>query len=160
MRFNLKIYVIFLSVTFLWTLSVYAIPALESLGGVWKTIADYGYVFFSTTCHQLDDRSFFIFGNKVAVCSRCVSVYTAFLAGVILYPFIRSLENTKLPSLWILLLFALFLFLDAVLDYLDILKNTFVTRSITGSLIGVLLPFYLIPGTVNFANEIYVKLSK
>jgi uncharacterized membrane protein len=160
LRFNLKIYVIFLSVTFLWTLSVYAVPAFESFGGVWKTIADYGYVFFSTTCHQLDNRSFFIFGNKVAVCSRCVSVYSAFLAGVILYPFLRSLENIKLPSLWILLLFALFLFLDAVLDYLDILKNTFVTRAITGSLIGVLLPFYLIPGTVNFANEIYVKLSK
>lgn len=160
LKFNLKIYIIFLSVTFIWTLSIYLIPVFVSVGGVWEKIADYGYLFFASTCHQLDDRSFFIFGNKVAVCSRCASVYSAFLTGVILYPLLRGLENKKLPSIWILLLFALLLFLDAVLDALGILKNTFISRAITGSLIGFLLPFYLIPGTVNFANEIYDKLSK
>ena len=144
----------------MWTLSVYLIPAFESFGGFWKTIADYGYVFFASTCHQLDDRSFFIFGNKMAVCSRCVSVYSAFLSGVVLYPFVRKLDNKKLPSIWILLLFALLIFLDAVLDIFGILNNTFISRTISGSLIGWLLPFYLIPGTVNFANEMYVKLSK
>ena len=143
---------------FFWTLSIYLIPAFVTIGGIWGTIADFGYVFFASTCHQFDDRSFFIFGNKMAVCSRCASVYSAFLLGVILYPFIKGLENKKLPSLWILLLFALLLFLDAVLDALCILKNTFISRAITGSLIGVLLPFYLIPGSINFANEVYVKL--
>ncbi len=157
LKFNLKIYIIFLAVTFLWTLSVYLIPVFESLGGVWERIADYGYVFFAATCHQIDDRSFFIFGNKVAVCSRCASVYTAFLAGVILYPFIKGLENKKLPSLWILIIFALLLFSDAALDALDVIKNTFISRAVSGSLIGVLLPFYLIPGSINFANEIYDK---
>jgi len=87
-------------------------------------------------------------------------VYTGFLLGVVVYPFLKGLGNNKLPSVWILLLFALLLFLDAILDYLGILKNTFFSRSVTGSLIGILLPFYLIPGTVNFANEIYVKLLK
>jgi hypothetical protein len=43
---------------------------------------------------------------------------------------------------------------------MGILKNTFVSRAVTGSLIGIILPYYLIPGTVNFANEIYVKLLK
>ncbi len=145
--------------TFIWTLSIYLIPVFESIGGIFKTFADYGYVFFATTCHQSDERSFFIFENKVAVCSRCVSVYSAFLFGVILYPVIKSLDNKILPSLWILLLFALLLFLDAVLDTLGILKNTFISRAITGSLIGFLLPFYLIPGTINFVNELYDKLS-
>jgi uncharacterized membrane protein len=158
LKFNLKIYVIFLSVTFLWTLSVYLIPVFESFGGFWGKIADYGYILFASTCHQIDDRSFFILGNKLAVCSRCSSVYTAFLAGVILYPFVKGLENKKLPSIWILLFFALLLFSDAVLDVLGVLNNTFVSRAITGSLIGGLLPFYLIPGSVNFANEIYDKL--
>ncbi len=157
MKFNLKIYVIFLSVTFLWTLSTYLIPAFESMGGIWEKAAGYGYVFFASTCHQIDDRSFFIFGNKMAVCSRCASVYTGFLAGVILYPFLKGLENRKLPSIWILLAFALFLFLDAAFDVLDILKNTFISRALTGSMIGILLPFYLIPGSINFANEIYNK---
>lgn len=160
MKFNLKIYIIFLSVTLLWTISVYLIPLFANSGGVWKTISDYGYVFFASTCHQIDDRSFFVFGNKMAVCSRCASVYTGFLFGVVLYPFTKGLENKKLPSIWILLSFALLLFLDAVLDTMGILKNTFVSRAVTGSLIGIILPYYLIPGTVNFANEIYVKLLK
>lgn len=159
MKFNLKIYVIFLSVTFLWTLSIYLIPAFESMGGMWEKVSDFGYVFFASTCHQLDDRSFFVFGNKMAVCSRCASVYTAFLAGVVLYPFIKGLENKVLPSIWILLSFALLLFLDAAFDVMDILKNTFLSRALTGSMIGSLLPFYLIPGSINFANEIYDKLQ-
>ncbi|MEI7483891.1 MAG: DUF2085 domain-containing protein [Ignavibacteriota bacterium] len=157
LKFNLKIYIIFLAVTFLWTLSIYLIPAFESFGGVWERIADYGYVMFASTCHQIDDRSFFVFGNKMAVCSRCASVYTAFLAGVVLYPFVKGLENKKLPSIWILIIFALLLFADAALDVLRILENTFVSRAVTGSLIGFLLPFYLIPGSINFANEIYDK---
>jgi uncharacterized membrane protein len=160
MKFNLKIYLIFLFISIIWTFSVYLIPLFESLGGIFEKLADYGYLFFSSTCHQYNDRSFFIFDSKMAVCSRCTSVYTGFLLGVILYPFIKGYENKKLPSIWILLLFALLIMLDAVLDIFGILKNTFISRSISGSLIGILLPFYLIPGTINFTNEIFKKLTK
>jgi len=66
----------------------------------------------------------------------------------------------KLPSIWILFMFSLFIFLDAFFDILGIVTNSFISRSVTGALIGFVLPFYLIPGTINFANEIYVKYIK
>lgn len=160
MKFSLKIYLIFLSVTFIWSLSLILIPYFESLSGKWADISLFGYTFFSSTCHQIEERSFFLFGNPMPVCSRCSTIYFAFLLSVILYPFIRGIDNKKLPSIWILLIVSLLVFLDAVLDISGILKNTFISRSVSGALIGFLLPFYLIPGTINFANEIHLKFLK
>ena len=157
MKFSLKIYLIFLTVTLIWNLSLFLIPYFETLGGNWSEISFLGYSFFSSTCHQLEDRSFFLFGNPLPVCSRCSSVYFAFLLAVILYPFTKSIDNKKLPSIWILLIISMFVFLDAVLDIFGIFKNTFITRSVSGVLIGFILPYYLIPGTINFANEIRLK---
>lgn len=157
LKLFLKIYFIFLSVTFLWTLSLYIIPILKLYGGLWSEFADYGYMFFSSTCHQSADRSYFLFGYKLAVCSRCTSIYSGFLLSVILYPFIMKIENKKLPPLWILLVFTLFVILDVLFDITGIIKNTFISRSISGAMIGFILPFYLIPGTINFTYEIYMK---
>lgn len=157
MKFSLKIYLIFLAVTLLWTCSLILIPYLGTLGGNWADISLFGYSFFSSTCHQIEERSFFLFGNPLPVCSRCSTIYFAFLLSVVLYPFLRGIENKKLPSIWILLIVSLFVFLDAVLDISGIIKNTFISRSVSGALIGFLLPFYLIPGTINFANEIHIK---
>jgi uncharacterized membrane protein len=101
-------------------------------------------------------------GYKLAVCSRCVSVYLSFLVGCILYPVFKKIDNKHLPSLWYLVFPLAILILDAGLDMLDIIKNTFLTRSITGALIGFVLPFFLIPGFVNFFSEIdsFVKDKK
>jgi len=45
---------------------------------------------YHTTCHQLPERSLFIFGYQMAVCSRCFAIYVSFLAGGILFYFLRS----------------------------------------------------------------------
>lgn len=159
-KYSVKIYVIFLAVSFIWTSAIIITPVLAGMDGFWSELSVYLYTFFSSTCHQLEERSFFISGFPMAVCSRCASIYAAFLLSVILYPFIRGLENTKLPPLWILLLFSVLILLDAVLDISGTLKNTFLTRGVSGFLVGFILPFYLIPGTLNFANEIRNKYLK
>lgn len=115
-------------------------------GTVMSGISEGIYTFFSTTCHQEESRSFHIFGEMFAVCSRCTIIYFGFLAGVVVYPLFRKLDNTILPSVWILLIAAGLMLLDVVFDVTGVLKNTFITRSITGFLLGVVLPFYLIPG--------------
>jgi len=152
-----KIYTYFLVITIIWTLAIFLIPFFQGLGD--NLFSEYGYIFFSTTCHQLDSRSFFFFGQKVAVCSRCTSVYIAFTFGVLIYPLFNNKEN-KLPPIWLLIIASGLLLLDAGFDILDIFKNTFLSRIITGSIIGFLLPFYLIPGTINFVNEINQKYFK
>ncbi|MCU0372221.1 MAG: DUF2085 domain-containing protein [Ignavibacteria bacterium] len=156
---NKKIYLIFLSVSFVWTLLLYLAPVLNVAGGFSATISDFLYIFYSKTCHQIDERSFHLIGEKVAVCSRCSSVYTGFLLSVALYPFIRGINNLKMPPLWFLIAASVFMVLDVFLDIGGIFSNTFISRAITGGIIGFILPFYLIPGTMNFANEVFHKYT-
>jgi uncharacterized membrane protein len=58
-------------------------PTLVAIAGAIKA----GY---HATCHQLPERSLFIFGYQMAVCSRCFAIYASFLAGGLLFYFIRK----------------------------------------------------------------------
>ena len=44
--------------------------------------------------------------------------------------------------------------LDVGMDLMGVLKNTYVTRSISGAVLGFVLSFYLIPGFINFIYEV------
>jgi len=147
------IYSIFLAFCLLWVTAIIIAPLWHDGPGAGGTISEYTYSFFSKSCHQIDDRSFHMWGNKLGVCSRCTAIYIAFLLGVIIYPFVRNLSNIDLPSLIFLGVGVLLLVLDAGLDIFDVVKNTFVTREITGAIIGFVLPFYLIPGTIRVFYE-------
>ena len=46
--------------------------------------------------------------------------------------------------------------LDVALDLLDIQKNSFVTREVTGGIIGVILPFFIIPGIIRVFYEFFL----
>jgi uncharacterized membrane protein len=41
------------------------------------------YEFFSRICHQNPARSWFLFDEPLAVCIRCTSIYSGFLAALI-----------------------------------------------------------------------------
>lgn len=71
-------------------------PLMESIAGIILTI-------YHTTCHQLPDRSLFVLGYQMAVCSRCFAIYTAFLIGGILFYFIRKRLKPWDIKLYILL---------------------------------------------------------
>ena len=43
------------------------------------------YLFFSTICHQLPDRSWHLHGEPFAACIRCTSIYVGFLAGLLVF---------------------------------------------------------------------------
>jgi len=74
--------------------------------------------------------------------------------GSIIYPFVRKL-NSDLPPIWILLAGAALVALDAGLDTFDILQNTFLSREITGGILGIILSFYLVPGTIKLFDEFF-----
>jgi uncharacterized membrane protein len=57
--------------------------ALVTIGG-WILSA------YHPTCHQLPDRSLFIFGYQMAVCSRCFAIYAGFLAGGLSFYFLKN----------------------------------------------------------------------
>ena len=89
------------------------------------------------------------------MCSRCTFIYFAFLLSVIVYPFVRKLNNLDLPSIIYLAIGAGLVGIDAGLGLLDIIENTFISREITGAILGLVLPFYIIPGTIRVYNEFF-----
>ncbi|MGC8594782.1 MAG: DUF2085 domain-containing protein [Candidatus Kryptoniota bacterium] len=108
--------------------------------------ADIIYRFFHPVCHQLDDRSFHIFGYKLAVCSRCASIYYGATFGMIIYPLIYSLSTAKIPSIWILLIPFTATVVDFSLDYIPFLpKNTYLSRMITGTALGLSIALFIVP---------------
>lgn len=150
-----KIYYIVLSFSFLWLMLIFLAPLLSHFGGVFENISSLLYLFFSKVCHQQDERSFHLFDHKLGVCSRCVWIYAGFFCGTALYSLKYKLNNTQPPSMWILISAVILMLIDVVLDLTGIMQNSFYSRSITGFLMGIVLPLYIIPGFVKFFNEVF-----
>ncbi|MBK8550039.1 MAG: DUF2085 domain-containing protein [Ignavibacteria bacterium] len=155
-----KVYFSILTLSFLWTLMIFLAPLLMHSGDSFKNISYFLYIFFSKVCHQQDDRSFHLFEHVLGVCSRCVWIYTGFFIGTVLYPLKYKLNNITPPSVLLLIVALFFLICDVMLDSFGILMNTFFSRSVTGFLIGISLPLYLIPGFVKFFDEVNSFLRK
>jgi len=92
-------------------------------------------------CHQLPERSFFVFGHKMALCARCSSLYLSFLGVGLLYGLWRSIplsRRYRLSPLSLKLLFLLTLpmALDGAIQLLGLWESTNILRAITGALAG------------------------
>ncbi len=149
------IYGIIFAISAIWLIGILIAPLLAHLDGLLGSVSDASYSLYSTSCHQIPERSYFLGEHPYGVCSRCTAIYFAFMLGVILYPFIRKLNNIDLPSLFYLFVGVGAMLIDVGLDLLDIHKNTFITRDISGFIIGIVLPFYIIPGTIRVFYEFF-----
>lgn len=154
MVFARKIYRLILIISVFWLLLIILPPLLSMAGGFFEVLSDYMYIAFSPICHQEEARSFTLSGLPLGVCSRCTMIYAGMAAGVIAYPFSRRLSNVNPPSLLFLLIPACLLFADVLFDSTGVFRNTFLTRSVTGFIIGAALSFFLIPGFIRFFFEL------
>jgi uncharacterized membrane protein len=109
------------------------------------------YHAFGVFCHQLPERSFFIEGHKLAVCSRCTGLYGGFAIILLLYPLIRSLRNPAMPPRVYLLLAAIPLGIDFSLTFFGVWENTHTSRLLTGALLGSVAVFYVMPGIIDLS---------
>ena len=123
------------------------LAAASGHGGIAGAI----YRGFGTICHQLPERSFFIDGHKLAVCSRCTGLYAGFLFTLLIYPLVRSLRRTSTPDRKWLFLAALPLAIDFSLTFFGIWENTHTTRLLTGLLLGSVAVFYVMPGIMDLS---------
>ena len=114
-------------------------------------LAQVVYRAYGVLCHQLPERSYFIDGHKLAVCSRCTGVYAGFAFTLLLYPLIRSLRTTTSPPRSWLLLAAVPLGIDFSLTFFGIWENTHTSRLLTGALLGSVAVFYAMPGLMDLS---------
>lgn len=104
---------------------------------------------FKPLCHQLAARSFHLHEHPLAVCARCLGLYVGFASGAIVYPFVRSLNETQTPARVWLILAALPTALDFALGFTGVRANTHLSRFLTATLLGSIIIFYVLPGLVD-----------
>jgi len=126
------------------------VAPLAAAGGHGE-LAQVIYRAFGVLCHQRPERSYFIDGHKLAVCSRCTGLYAGFVFTLLLYPLIRSLRTTTAPPRSWLLLAAVPLGIDFSLTFFGIWENTHTSRLLTGALLGSVAVFYVVPGLMDLS---------
>lgn len=132
---------------FVMLIVVAPLAAASGHGGIAAGI----YRAFGTICHQLPERSFFIDGHKLAVCSRCTGIYAGFLFTFLVYPLVRSLRTTTTPARKWLFLAAAPLAIDFSLTFFGIWENTHTSRLLTGLLLGGAAVFFVMPGIMDLS---------
>lgn len=142
MEFNKRTYLTLLLLVALWCGGIVLAP---SLGTTLPGVSSFLYSFYSPICHQIDARSFHLFGEKIGVCSRCSSIYFGFLLSLVLYPLFRNIQAPAFPKRHWIAFAILPMLIDVFMNFMGIHESTLLTRAITGLLFGLILPFYVIP---------------
>jgi uncharacterized membrane protein len=131
---------------FLWILLIFSAPVLYSVPDpALKKISTIIYTLFKPTCHQLPSRSLHLSGHALAVCTRCLSFYTAGLVISITYLFSRRIKSYS-PVCYLLLMLPVLI--DFILEKLNFYHNYPVLRFSTGFMAGLVL-FHLLLLAIN-----------
>lgn len=111
------------------------------------TAYDVGWIrdLFSALCHQIPDRSFALWGERMVVCSRCTGIWFFLPIGeLLLILFAPSRKRMVHPA--IIALFVLPIAVDGLLQELTAYESDNALRLITGALFGGIAGFVL--GTI------------
>jgi len=147
-------YLIIASGAAVWCSCLILAPLFVTSSSVFQPVGALLYQFFHGICHQIDGRSFHVFDQPLAVCSRCSAIYFAFLAGTILYPIVRRIGQTAFPARTVLAVSVLPILFDVFAGLLGVHEITNLTRGATGALFGGVMPFFVIP----IATEAFSQL--
>ena len=77
-----------------WIVSLIVVAPVAAAGGH-NEIAEGIYRGFGIFCHQRPDRSYFIEGHKLAVCSRCTGLYAGFAFTLLIIRWCVRLEASR-----------------------------------------------------------------
>lgn len=124
-------------------LSLSALLVVIALGG--GLFSQVGFWFehwqhkaFNGLCHQDPQRSFWLNGTPMAVCSRCFGIYSGFLATWILFPIAFALpQYFNGYKSWLLAIVIGINILDVIGNLIGLWQNTLFSRFGMGALIGI-----------------------
>lgn len=127
-------YWLLLSATLAWLFMIFYAPwarAHESM------ISFLIYKFFSSICHQLPERSFYLWGFPLAVCARCLGIYLGFGLALIVFPLFPSGCRILLMKPRLILLFVIPMGADLLWT------NTLISRLVTGAIAAAPVSFFV-----------------
>ena len=154
MRLSTVTYAVILVSVLLWCAGIILAPLCVAEGGDAAVVGRAAYQMYHGICHQVPERSFNLLGHPLGVCVRCCSIYFAFLAGTLLFPFLPAfLRRTASPR--ILLAAALLpMVVDATWIGSALYHTTTLTRVLTGGLFGLLMSLALLPEALQAVREL------
>ena len=156
MRFARLTYAVILSGAAAWCGLIVVAPAAASSAG-FVPLGGILYAFFSPLCHQIDARSFHLFGWPLAVCGRCSAVYFGFLAGTVAYPVAGNLLRGPGRGKMFLVVALAPMVLDVMLEAAGLYESSNAVRAATGAWFGILLPLLIIPGAVEGISQLFAQ---
>jgi uncharacterized membrane protein len=116
-------------------------PALVSWG--YAGLARPIYGFNGLFCHQRDDRSFTLFGEKMPCCERCAAIYGSIaLVGLL---FALAHGRVRAPHISEVALLSIPLIFDGAAQLVGLWESTPATRVMTGVIFGVAICWLLLP---------------
>lgn len=153
-----RVWAITSAVVFLWIGLIVSAPLLQANGV--SHFSSPIYRFFSYICHQMPERSLHYLGHQMAVCSRCFGVYFGLLAGIVVYPLVRSIEETEPIARFWLILSLIPITVDWSLTVFGVWENTHVSRLVTGMILGFACAVYIVPAMVEVVRNLSSKRLK
>ena len=159
MRFERLTYAAILSGALAWCALILVAPAAAS-SGAYGPLGSLLYAFFSPLCHQIDSRSFHLFGARLAVCGRCTSIYFGFLSGALAYPLVRRIKistGSVQPGRMYLAVAVLPMLVDFALEAAGVYDSSNLIRASTGAWFGLLIPFLIIPGAIEGVSQLFAR---
>lgn len=144
----------------LYIIPIVGAPYLMATGNqTLQSIAGVIMLIYKTTCHQLPERTLFIFGYQMTVCARCFAIYIGALIGCL--AFIPLRKKLKIWNIIYFIIFGcvpmaidgfsqLFLFpipraIDASWNLIWMAESTNELRIITGFIFGLASMLYVLP---------------
>ncbi len=109
---------------------------------------------FEPVCHQLPHRSPHIGGTQLAVCHRCLGIYSAIPIAVVLFLFSKTVDpliQTKAKFYFALSLVPIAL--DWGFNLSPVWHNTPASRLVTGSIFGLCAGYFLAVGLYKLFDE-------
>jgi len=94
-------------------------------------------------------------GYKIGACARNTAIYLGLLIGALALPFVRKIEDVKWPPRWILIAAMVPVGIDGTGQMMGLWESTDLSRIITGAIVGIAMPFYLIPIGIEIFQSIF-----
>lgn len=129
------------SVFFTHMMSLLIAPALVASGR--SDLARPIYAFNGLFCHQREERSVALFGEKMACCERCAAIYGSILLTGLIFAVIRG--RIRRPRLHEIGLLAMPVTVDGGAQLIGLWQSTASSRLVSGAVLGVAICWLLLP---------------
>ena len=116
-------------------------PALLAVG--WNQLAQLIFWAYSSICHQMPERSFFVFGQQMAFCERNTAIFGAFFLFGMVYILLRR-RLKSLPE-WLVVAYSLPIAVDGFTQLFGWRESTWELRLVTGAFFGLASVWYVFP---------------